>query len=186
MPYSSPNFGITAPCLGELITATALQSHVLTTEAALVTVNATATKARVRPTVTVTGSSAYTAGVAVIPPFTAEIADTDSMFDLATPTVLTVRTNGSYWITFRCSSNLASTNTSHKGEILVNGSPIASMKQGMGVVGTNGPANPLGIHAFAPLLVVGNTISVRVTVTGVGNANTFPQVSATLITYGGS
>lgn len=186
MPYGSPTFGITAPCLGEPITVAALQAHVLSTEAALVTVNATALKARTRPAVTVTGVTAYTAGVAVVPSFNTEIVDTDNMFTLSAPTVLTVNTPGTYLINFICSSNLLSTNTSHRGEILVNGNPIASMKQGLGVAGLNGPANPMQIHALAPLLVGGNTISVRVTVTGVGNDNIFPSLSATLISYGGS
>lgn len=186
MPYSSPNFAITAPCLGEPLTAAALQGHVLSTEAALQSVNTVAAKARVRPTATVTGVAAFTAGVALVPAFNAEVFDNDNMFTLAAPTVLTINTNGSYVVTLKSSSNLLSTNTSHRAEILLNGNPIASIEQGMGVVGTNGPATPISLHAFAPLLVAGNTISARITVNGVGNSNTFPQLSATLITYGGS
>lgn len=186
MPYSSPTFGITAPCLGELVTVAALQDNVNTTEAALIAVNATALKARVRPAATVTGVSAYVVGVPVIPPYTAEVVDTDNMFDFGAPTVLTIRTAGTYLINLTSLTNLVSTNTSHRAEILVNGNPIASMEQGLGVAGINGPANPLQLHALAPLLLVADTISVRITVNGVGNASTFPSLSATLISYGGS
>lgn len=186
MGYISPNFGITAPCLGETITLAALQGHVMTTDAALVAVNATALKARVRPAATVSGQANYTVGVSVIPPYVTEVVDTDNMFSFGTPTVLTVNTAGSYLINVLASTNLTSTNTSHRCEILINGNPIASMEQGLGVAGLNGPANPMQLQALAPLLVAADTISVRITVQGVGNATTFPTLSATLISYGGS
>ena len=185
MPYSSPTFGITAPCIGDPITVPVLQGHVTTTEAALQVVTATGTKARLRPYAVVSGSSAYTVGVPVIPPFSNEILDTDNMWNVGSPTVLTINTAGTYVVSFQCSTNMINTNTSHKGEILLNGNPIATTKTGTGTAG-NQPPNPITLEILAPLLVPGDTLSVRVTITGVGNDSTFPTLAASLVSFGGS
>jgi hypothetical protein len=181
------NFAITYPCETDLINCTAFTTFAYDVEDALVSVNATATKARLRPAATVRYlvSTPYTAGVAVIPTLGLVAVDTDNMFSAATPTVLTVNTPGTYLITFVSSTNMASTNTSHKAEILVNGVSTAQVKSGVGIAGPQ-PPSPLTCSVLAPLLTAGNTISCRVTVTGVGNDSTFPLLSAALVSYGGS
>lgn len=187
MAYSSPNFAIPAPCVGDDITLADLQNYATATESAISTVSATALKARVRPAATLyyLNGTPYTAGVAVIPSFGLEVLDTDNMFTLAAPTILTINTPGTYLVNFLSASNMSSTNTSHKAEILLNGATVATGKGGSGIAGA-GPPNPIAVSTLLPLLVAGNTISVRVTVTGVGNDSTFPKLSAALISYGGS
>lgn len=187
MPGTTATFGIDYPCVVEDITLASLQAYASDVEAALSSTTTTATKARLRPAALVRNSAgtAYTAGVAVVPSFGLVGIDTDGMFNLASPTVLTVQTAGTYLITFVCSSNMVSTNTSHKGEILINGATAAQVKSGVGIAGPQ-PPSPITTSVLAPLLTVGNTISVRVTVTGAGNDSTFPMLSATLISYGGS
>lgn len=176
---------IPVPCLSDVVTTSVWSSFALAVEGDLAAVGTVATRALLRPAAVVqnTTGTAYTAGVAVIPSFQSEILDTDNMFTLAAPTVLTVNTAGTYLITLESSTNLASANTSHKAEILINGASVAQSKGGSAITG-NQPPNPLDVAVLAPLLVVGNTISCRITVTGVGNASTFPLLSATLISYG--
>jgi len=185
MPETT-SLGITYPCLGELVTCASLIEFATDTENAIVPVDTAATKARLRPAVAVqwTASTPYTVGVPVIPAFGQEFIDTDNMFTVATPTILTVNTAGTYLINFQSSSNMGGTNTSHKAEILVNGSPVSTIKAGNGFAGAQ-PPNPITCTALVKL-AIGNTISVRVTITGVGNDNTFPRLDATLVSYGGS
>lgn len=173
--------------MGEAIELADFQNYATAVDNAISSVSAAAQKARVRPAATVyyLNSTAYTAGVAVIPSFSQVIIDTDNMFSLASPTILTVNTAGTYVVSFLSSTNMVSTNTSHKAEILLNGATAATMKGGTGIAGAN-PPNPLTVYALLPKLVAGNTISVRVTITGVGNDFTFPVLSATLLSYGGS
>lgn len=183
MPDSSGTFAITVPCESELVTLAALQEYSYDLEAAIAAVDVAGEKARKRPAAAVRGVTAYTAGVAVLQSFSTVASNNDNMFNPATPTVLTVQTAGSYLITANCSTNMISTNTSHKGEILINGVLATQTKSGAGLT-ANQPPNPLTVAAFAPNLVVGNTISLRITVTGVGNDSTFSQLYACLISYG--
>lgn len=186
MPEDTEVFDITYPCVADDITLTSFATYAADVEAALVEVNAEATKALVRPAAIVdqTAGTAYTAGVSVVPSFNTEILDTDNMFTLAAPTILTVNTAGTYLINFECSTNMISTNTAHRGEILINGSPVASTETGPGGAGQQ-PPNPIAVSMLVQL-AVGNTISVRVTIQGVGNNSTFPRLDATLVSYGGS
>lgn len=176
---------IIVPCLTETISPDVFAAFATAVEADLSAVDAVARKALLRPAAVVrnTAGTAYTAGVALIPPFQVEVLDTDNMFTLAAPTILTVNTAGTYLITLESSTNLAAANTSHKAEILINGVSVAQSKGGTAIAGAQ-PPNPLDVAVLAPLLVAANTISCRITVTGVGNDATFPQLSACLISYG--
>jgi len=185
MPETT-SLGITYPCLDELVTCASLVEFATDVENAIALTDALATKAVLRPAAVVryTTGTAFTVGVPVIPSFGQEFIDTNNMFSLASPTILTVNTAGTYLINFVSSSNMGGTNTSHKAEILVNGSPVSTIKAGNGFAG-NQPPNPITCTALVKL-AIGNTISVRVTITGVGNDNTFPRLDATLVSYGGS
>lgn len=176
---------ITVPCLLDGITVSSFTTFANDVDAVLTATEVVGTRARVRPSATVRNSSgtAYTAGVAVVPSFNLEIFDNDNMFTLAAPTVLTVNTGGTYLITLESSANMAAANTSHKAEILINGVSVAQSKGGSAITG-NQPPNPLDVAILAPLLVATNTISCRITVTGVGNDSVFPLLSASLISYG--
>lgn len=184
MPDSSGAYAITVPCATELITLAALQEFSTDQEAALAAVDTYATKAQRRPAVALSGAATpYTAGVAVLQNFSAVGYDNDNMFNLATPTVFTIRTAGSWLITAAPRANMAGTNTSLKGEILINGALATQGKDGSPLAGSS-PPNGGTVVAFAPNMLVGDTVSLRITVTGVGNNSAFSQIYACLISYG--
>lgn len=186
MPDNSGTFGITVPCATELITLAALQEFSYDQEAAIATVDVAATKARVRPAVALSASGAttpYTAGVAVLQSFGAVGFDNDNMFNFATPTIFTINTAGSWLITAQPRANMAGTNTSLQGEILINGVLATKHKEASGIAGVS-PFNGPSVVAFAPKMVVGDQVSLRITVTGVGNDFAFSQIYACLFSYG--
>lgn len=184
MPDSSGTYAITVPCATEPITMAALQEFSNDQEAALAIVDTYATKAQRRPAVALSGAAtAYTAGVAVLQNFSAVGYDNDNMFSLATPTIFTIRTAGSWLITASPRANMAGTNTSFRGEILINGVLATQGKDASGIAGVQ-PPNGGTVVAFAPDMLVGDTVSLRLTVTGVGNDFAFSQIFACLISYG--
>lgn len=175
---------ITVPCMGEPITVASFSTFALGVEATLSPISALVTKALLRPAAVISSTGvAYTAGVFLTPSYATEILDTDNMFTLAAPTILTIQTAGTYLATLNSSSNLAATNTSHRAEILVNGVVMSFTKSGSGITG-NQPPNPLSQQILLPTLSVGDTISTRILISGVGNDFTFPQLSAALVSYG--
>jgi hypothetical protein len=185
MPDSDGTFGITVPCETEAVTLAALQEFSYDQEAAIATVDVAATKARVRPAVAVRGfpGTAYTAGVAVVQSYGTIGFDNNNMFSLATPTVITIRTAGTYFLVGVPTANMASTNTSLKGELLINGVLAAQSKDASGIAGVL-PPNPGNVSVLAPNMIVGDTVSLRITVTGVGNDSAFSTLYACLISYG--
>lgn len=187
MPETIPPFGISVPCIGDIIDPTVFGTFAASVESAIAAVDLVGVKALRRPGVLVasTTGTPFVTGVPVVAGFNQEIFDTDNMWTLVAPTLLTIQTAGSYLVTAVDSSNLINTDTSLKTEILLNGNPISTSKTGSGVAGVGAPS-PAMVEAFAPQLIVGDQLSLRVTVTGVGNNSTFPQFGATLISYGGS
>jgi hypothetical protein len=103
------------------------------------------------------------------------------MFSPTFPTILRANTAGTYLISLLSSTNLDVTNTSHKAEIII-GSAASSTETGTGLSGQQ-PGSPLPQQVMAQL-AVNDTISVLITVNGVGNGTTFPLLSAALISYG--
>lgn len=176
---------ITVPCATEAITPLSFFTFATGVESMLSGVRSLATKALLRPAAVVRNDAgtAYTAGVAVVPSFQLELMDTDSMFTLASPTILTVNTAGTYLLSLKSSTNMASTNTAHKAEILVNGTTVSTAKSGSGITG-NQAAGPLPQSILVPSMIVGDQISCRITISGVGNDSTFPLMSAVLVSYG--
>lgn len=186
MPDSEGTFGITVPCVTEGITVPALQEFSNDQEAAIATVDVQATKARVRPAVALSSfgtTTNYTAGVAVLQQFGTVGFDNDNMFSIATPTIFTIRTAGTWLITAQPRANMAGTNTSFKGEILVNGVLNTQGKDASGIAGVQ-PPNGWSVVALVPNMIVGDQVSLRITVTGVGNDQAFSQIYACLVTYG--
>lgn len=184
MPYVSPVFAITAPCVGDPVTVGlgSQSTYALSAEAAIATVDATGRKALLRPTAIVRGGgTAFVAGTPVIPSFNTEILDTDNMWTAGSPTIVTINTPGTYLASFIVSSNIISTNTAHRAEILLNGNPISTVRSGPGISGPGAP-NLLMVEALARLVAT-DQISVRVTVSGVGNSTTVPQLSVSLVSY---
>lgn len=187
MPGTTDTFGIEYPCVLDDITLETLQNYVSDVESALATVDVVATTALVRPSAIVRSSAgnAYTAGVALVPSYDTIIANIGGMFTLVAPTLFTVSVNGLYLVNFEAQANNVATNTSLRGEILVNGSPVSSVESGAGATGGFAPPTSMTTAAMV-LLVAGNTISSRITVQGVGNNTAFPRLAATLVSYGGS
>lgn len=185
MPDSEGAFAITVPCLTEGITVAALQEFSNDQEAAIATVDVQAAKARIRPAVALSFGAAtpYVAGVAVLQNFGVVGFDNDNMFNPATPTIFTIRTAGTWLITAQPRANMAGTNTSLKGEILVNGVLNTQGKDASGIAGVS-PPNGWSVVALVPNMIVGDTVSLRITVTGVGNDFAFSQIYACLVTYG--
>lgn len=186
MPDSSGTFGITVPCATEPITLAALQEFSYDQEAAIAAVDVVAAKAQRRPAIALSFGAAgtpYTAGVAVLQNWGTVGYDNDGMFSLATPTIFTIKTAGSWLITAQPRANMAGTNTSLQGEILINGVLATKHKEASGVAGVQ-PFNGPSVVAFAPNMIVGDTVSLRITVTGVGNDSAFSQIYACLISYG--
>jgi len=185
MPDSAGTFSITVPCETELITTAALQEFAVDQESAIALVDVIATKARVRPAAMVRSSSgtAYTAGVAVVQSYNIVGFDNDTMFSLASPTILTIHTAGAWLLVGVPTANMASTNTSLKGELLVNGALTTQSKDASGITGVP-PANPGNVVAFVPNMIIGDQVSLRITVTGVGNDSAFSYLYACLISYG--
>lgn len=186
MPDSTGTFAITVPCATEPITVAALQEFSYDQETAIAAVDVFATKAQFRPAVALSAvgiNTPYTAGVAVLQNFGTVGYDNNAMFSLATPTIFTIRTAGSWLITAQPRANMAGTNTSLKGEILINGVLATQHKEASGIAGVS-PYNGPSVVAFAPNMIVGDTVSLRITVTGVGNDFAFSQIYACLISYG--
>lgn len=185
MPDTRGTFAITVPCVGETVTLAGLQEFSTDQEAAIAAVDVVGTAARVRPAVAVRGSqgTAYVAGVAVLQSYATVTFDNNNMFSLATPTIITIRTAGSYLLVGEPRANMAGTNTSLKGELLINGALATQTKDGSGTAGV-APPNPINVVAFAPNMIVGDTVSLRITVTGVGDNFAFSSLYAYLFSYG--
>jgi len=183
MPYTSPAFGITVPCVTEAVNPSNFELLARGTEAAISTVDASATTALLRPAVLLrnTAGTPFTVGVPVVVSFNTEDVDTNGMWTAAAPTIVTINTAGTYLVTVVCSTNL-SNNTSHKCEILLNGNPISSFKSGPGFAGTS-PPTPIPVEILQRFAVA-DQITVRVTITGTDNFSTFPQLAAVLVSYG--
>jgi hypothetical protein len=123
MPGATPVFGIRYPLLGEAITTAVFQNEATDIEATLAALDALATQRLNRPTVAVFGN---TPGVAVnvetVATWTGESRDTDNMFTLGAPTVLTVVTPGIFLVTVDASTPSSTTTlTSYRASILKNG-----------------------------------------------------------------
>lgn len=183
MPDITP-LGITTPCLTDPVIPNTFFTYALTVENALATTISPATQALVRPSVVVNNNNgtAYTAGVAMTPAYNNEVYDNDNMF---TPggTSFTVNTFGTWVIMFQIQANLNSTNTAMLGEILINGVVQGSYK-GAPAIAAAQPPNPVTAWTMGIPLSPGDTISSRITVFGVGNGSVFPNLRATLISYG--
>jgi hypothetical protein len=186
MPDTSGTFSITVPCENETITLAGLQEFSADIEAAIAAVNVVGTRARVRPALALawaTPGTPYVAGTPVLMNFGNPGFDNDSMFNPATPTIATVKTAGTWLIVGRPVANMTITNTSFKGEVLVNGTAVAAAKTGSALAG-NQPPNPLSLPVMVPNMIVGDQISLRITVTGVGNDSAFSFLFACLVSYG--
>jgi hypothetical protein len=185
MPTTT-TFAIPYPCETDLITSASMAAYANGVEAALVTTDAAGTKARLRPAAVAKSSlQSYVAGTPLVMSYSLVAANIDNMFSLAAPTVFTVNTAGSYLVTAIAIANIATTNTSFRCEILLNGAVVSTGKSGPGIAAAQ-PPNPMFAQVFLPQLLVGNTLSSRITVTGVGNDIAAVTLSASLITFGGS
>lgn len=186
MPIDVGTYGLTVPCLSDVVSCTSLQNFAVDVDTALTSVESNTTTALVRPAVRTTATGTpYTAGLPLIPAFTGVFYDTTGMWRPATPTDLIPTADGLYLVVANVSTNLAGTNTAISVEILLNGSTVCSTSTGPGVTGGQQPPNPLSCATLAMGTANLTTFRVRVTVTGVGNDNTFPSLSATLVSYGG-
>jgi hypothetical protein len=111
MPATTPIYGITYPCAGDVINAAAFATFATSVDAALASVNLTATEALTRPVARLAGD--ISVAVAVNTEFTGTynvvLFDNDAMANLGVSNDrLTVQTAGTYLVTY--SDNISAGN----------------------------------------------------------------------------
>lgn len=178
MPGATPVFGIRYPVMGDPITTTVFQDEATDIEAAVASVDALATARLNRPYVVVFGSFTAVIAVETVVTWTGEGRDTDNMFTLGAPTVLTVNTPGVYLVTANMDSPFATTITAVRTSLLRNGVvQYAQSKRSQN--------NGIGADTLLSGLIscaAGDTLQVRFLWTGTGGpASSFSVVSACLV-----
>lgn len=179
MPGTTP-LGITYPCGGDTIDCTAMQTNAESIQDALDATQALADDALAPASVWVTRDTplqSIAAGVTTTISYLAFMYDTDTMFNLATPTIITINTPGTYLaqLFWRLGSS-PTTFTSGRGAILVNGVEFAYMKVDAGTSGANsGP--PFYVSALLTGLTAGTQITTTTLFTGTGNMGQFADFS---------
>lgn len=166
MPDVTDTFAIPFPCEGEVVTVPTITSYALGVEAALTTVWADATAATEPPAAAVTNNSGQTlaTGVTSILTFTSEFYDRGGFWTIASPTLLTIPSAGSYFIASTSSVNLTGNVTSVRWAILRNAVEIAYWEsQNTGVFI---PASGLGVSVLAVACNPGDQITTTALYTG--------------------
>lgn len=180
MPQDTPTFAITTPCVGEAITLASFQTYANDVEVALNTVSALADDALNPPAVSITNdaSQAFAVGVTTTATFQVEFYDRENMWDVGSPTIITIPENGTYLANVVVQTTSAPfPYTSIRVAILSAGTEVAfheSQQQG-----ALEPSRYLTISAFLPALTAGTQLTTQLLYTGTGNA--FPNVGFNVV-----
>lgn len=168
MPQDTPIYGITTPCLGEVITVAALQTYASDVESALSTVWAKGTAALSPPAVLVANNFGQTVatGATTTLSYDTESYDRGNMFNPATPTIVTIPEAGTYYATLKILLfSLPTTPTSIRLALLVAGAEVAFEEtQGNGT--TIQPSNAFSVSALLPTLAAATQITGTTLLTG--------------------
>lgn len=111
---------------------------------------------------------AISAGVTLVLSYAEVMYDTDTMFNLVAPTLITIFSPGTYLVNLE--SNIGAvpaTLTSYRIAILVNGAEVAYYKSDAGT-GTNSASQPIFVSAMPISLVPGDNITTTALFTGTG------------------
>lgn len=176
------SLGIVYPCGGETIDPGVFEEYADTTQDALAATDAIALQVTRPPAAQVARfffSQSIAAGVSTAISWNTERYDTGGLFTLASPTVLTVQSAGTYmvsnWLT---EVSNPTTGTSLRQAILVNGSERAFNKSDA-LTGSFGYSGEQWVSALLINLVVGDQISVNVLFTGTGNMGIWASTAIT-------
>jgi hypothetical protein len=180
MPGST-SLGITFPCETEAITMAAIQSNASTIEAAIATVDTVATAAIQPPAayVRVAAGFGLTAGASAPVAFDTERYDRGGFWTIASPTLLTLPTNGSYLATARLARLTNAGNFfSLRGAILVAGVERGYQRIEHATLTVDGPFE---VVAFIPSATAGQTVTVNALYTGTATATILCSLSITYV-----
>jgi hypothetical protein len=166
MPGSTDVFGIPFPCLGDAINSDQFASYAMGVEGALNTVWADANSALKPPAVSVfqSGTQNVATGVTTALAYNQVNYDRGGFFTLATPTILTIPSNGSYFLASTSSVNLTGNVTSVRWAFLRNGAEVAYWESQS--TGALTPAPSETVNVLLPALVAGDQITMNVLYTG--------------------
>lgn len=169
MPGSTPVYGITYPCSGDTIDPTVFADHAQSTQDALNQASLLEDQLLRPPAALVTqpsGAQTITAGVTTVVTYTTVTYDTAGMFNIASPTILTIGQPGTYLANFQLErETLPGSQTSFRAAILLNGVEVAYLKSDEST-GAFDPDTPMWVSALMPSLVAGNTVSTNALYTG--------------------
>lgn len=178
------SLGITYPCSGETIDPAVFQTYAETTQDAIDATQALVTLAFEPPTVLVGTASPFqvvAAGATTTIAYQNVTYDTAGMYNAGTPTLITVQSNGTYLANLWYSRiSPATTETSTRAAILVNGAEVAYAKSDDGT-GTFSAATNFMVSAVIPSLIIGDQITTTFLFTGTGNMTVRHNVSVTKI-----
>lgn len=181
MPGMTP-LGIVYPCGDDTIDPDVFAQYASTTQDALTATDVIALKVTRPPAAQVSRFSAVqsiAAGVSTAVSWTTEYYDTDGLFTLASPTILTVQSAGTYMVSNKLTEvSNPTTGTSLRQAILLNGVERGFNKSD-GLTGAYGYAAPQWVSAFLINLVAGDQVSVNILFTGTGNMGIWAHTSIT-------
>lgn len=182
MPGSTPVYGIAYPCSGDTINPTLFQDYAESVQDALTEVSNLADQLLNPPAVLVRqigGGQSIAAGVTTVATYTVITYDTAAMFNLATPTTVTITQPGTYVANYRLRLfAFPTTLNSFRGAILVNGVEVAYNKSDEST-GAFNVDTPMWISAMLPSLVAGDTITTNALFVGTGNMQIEPYLAVT-------
>lgn len=161
--------GIVYPCGGENITCAAMENYAVSLQTSINATQALVTSALQPPRVMATRRSPnpqlVAAGATTLYSFTEEQYDTASMWTLASPTLVTIPSSGTYLASLQSNVfNFPTTFTSLRLAILLNGVEIAFQKH------DEEASSNFFVSAMPISLVAGNQLTANVLFTGTGNA----------------
>lgn len=171
MPATTP-LGIVYPCSGDTIDCSVFEDNANSIQDALDTVQNLVDQALGPPAVWVrtdTAGQTINAGVTAVMAYGVIMYDTASMFNIGTPTIITIPEDGTYLAhVLPTRQSLATSESSHRAAILVNGAERAFQKNDLGT-GTFSGTPQFLVSALLPALVAGDQVTSTHLFTGVGS-----------------
>lgn len=175
--------GIDYPCGGETIDCDTLADYANSTQAAINDTQITASTVSRPPAAFVRRSTAQTTapGVTATISFNQAMYDTDSMFSLGAPTLVTVNSAGTYLVNLTGSVfSFSTTLTSLRWAIALNGVEVAYYKSDAGTASI-GANTPMYVSQLLVSLAAGSTISATTLFTGTGSLGVVSSMAVTRV-----
>lgn len=172
MPATTP-LGIVYPCSGDTIDPGTFQDNAESIQDAISAVQTQVDQALRPPALQVRTEGAgqvVAAGVTTVMAYQLIAYDTAAMFNTATPTLITITSPGTYFVAcWYGRVGLATTETSARIAILVNGVERAAQKYDMGTSVTFSVPSTFSASVVLPSLIAGDVITTNHLFTGTGN-----------------